>query len=252
MLPTKALSTTGNLLLAALPETERQRLAPFLTHVELKREQDLIEPEEPIRYVWFPHDAITSTLQRLSDGSSVESGMMGLEGMVGIQLWLRQRRTPQLTQVQIEGTAERMDADVFLREVVYKPSPLNDLIAAYTHGFMVFTGQVAACNRLHSMDQRLSRWLTMVHNRIPHRKLFPLKQEFLAEMLGVQRPTVSVAAGMLQKAGWITYSRGNIEILDVEGLRSGACECYKIMEAQFDKIFDQPWTELAKRTRRPV
>ena len=248
----KPASTTHNLLLAALPEDERRRLAPFLTRVEFKQGQHLIEPEEPIRYVWFPNDAITSTIQLLSDGSSVESGLMGLEGMVGIQLWLRQRRTPQFTEVQIEGTADRMDADVFLREVVYTPSPLNDLVAAYTHGFLIFTGQSAACNRLHPMDQRLSRWLTMVHNRMPGRKRLALKQEYLAAMLGVQRPTVSLAASMLQKAGWITYTRGTIEILNPEGLASGACECYRIMEAQFDKIFDQPWIELAKRSRRPV
>ena len=186
-------ASTKNLLLAALPQAERQRLAPFLTHVKFEINQTLIEPEEPMRYVWFPNDAITSTIQRLSDGSSIESGLMGLEGMVGIQLWLRQRTTPQLTVVQIDGTAERMDAEVFMREVVYKPSPLNDLVAAYTHGFLVFTGQAAACNRLHSIDQRLSRWLTMVHNRIPNRTSFPLKQEYMAEMLGVQRATVSTA-----------------------------------------------------------
>ena len=246
---TKSSGPSKNLLLAALPQSELKRLAPFLTRVSLELGQVLIEPEEPIRYVWFPNDAITSTIQRLSDGSSIESGMMGLEGMVGIQLWLRQRTTPQLTEVQVDGTAERMDAAVFLREVASTSSPLNDLVAAYTHGFLVFTGQVAACNRLHSVDQRLCRWLTMVRNRIPDRSSFPLKQEFLAEMLGVQRPTVSTAAGMLQKAGWIRYSRGLVDILDVEGLRSGACECYKIMEAQFEKIFAQPWTELAIRTR---
>lgn len=174
---------------------------------------------------------------------------MGLEGMIGIQLWLRQRTTPQHTIVQIPGVGRRMDAEVFLREVVYTSSPLNELLAAYIHGFLVFTGQTAACNRLHTMDQRLCRWLIMVHNRIPDRRTFPLKQEFLASMLGVQRPTVSLAAAMLQNAGWIRYSRGNLEILDPRGLASGACECYGIIEAQFDKIFHQPWIELARQAR---
>lgn len=241
--------SNDNLLLAALPEDEKRRLAPFLTTVEMKAGQTLIEHDAPIRHIWFPIDAITSTIQLLSDGSSVESGIMGLEGMIGIQLWLRQRTTPQHTAVQIAGTGRRMNADVFLREVVYTSSPLNDLLAGYIHGFLIFTGQTAACNRLHTMDQRLCRWLSMVHNRIPDRRTFTLKQEFLANMLGVQRPTVSVAAAMLQKAGWIRYSRGNLEILDPEGLASGACECYSIIEAQFDKIFHQSWIKLAKKAR---
>jgi CRP-like cAMP-binding protein len=234
-----------NLLLKALPEEERKRLAPFLTTVEMKLGQVLIQPNERMRYVWFLNDAISSTLQQLSDGNTIESGLMGLEGMVGIQLWLRQRTTPQLTLVQVPGTADRMDATVFVREVVQASTPLNDLLAAYIHGFLVLTGQTAACNRLHPVEQRLCRWLRMVYNRVPDRGTFPLKQEFLAAMLGVQRPTVSVAAAILQKAGWIRYSRGNMEILNPEALITGSCECYRIIEEQFQRIFEQPWADRA-------
>lgn len=239
--PSHANTPTRNLILNNLDPQERQRLNPFLTPVELQLDQVLIEPDRPIRYVWFPDDAISSTLQLLADGSSIESGLMGLEGMVGIQLWLRQRTTPQLTIIQVPGTALRMDADVFMREVIRTASPLNDLIAAYTHGFLIMTGQTAACNRMHPVEQRLCRWLRMVYNRVPDRQAFPLKQEFLASMLGVHRPTVSIAAGILQKAGWIRYLRGNMEILEPERLVTGACECYSIMEQQFEQMYDGDW-----------
>lgn len=124
-------------------------------------------------------------------------------------------------------------------------SPLNDLIASYLHAFLVLTSLTAACNRLHSIDQRLCRWLRMTYNRA-HRTEFPLRHEFLAQMLGVHRPTVSTAANMIQRAGLITYKYGKLTILDPDGLADGACECYRHMESQFEKIFDQPWREAAE------
>jgi hypothetical protein len=167
---------------------------------------------------------------------------MGLEGMVGIQLWLRVPTTPSKTLIQVPGTAYRMRSEDFIEQVVKKPnSPLNDLVARYVHGFLVFTSQTAACNRVHSIDERLCRWLRMVYNRVPERREMPLRQEFLAEMLGVRRPTVSTAASILQKAGYIEYSRGRLTILDPDGLAEGACECYELMEAQFDRMFNEPW-----------
>jgi CRP-like cAMP-binding protein len=139
-----------------------------------------------------------------------------------------------------------MEADDFIREVMNKPSPLNELIARYTHAFLTLTSQTAACNRLHPIDERLCRWLKMTHDRV-RRNEFMMRQEFMALMLGVHRPTVSTAANMLQKAGFIRYNRGHMEILDAEGLRQGTCECYEIMNTQFDKIFDRPWRELAEQ-----
>lgn len=127
-----------------------------------------------------------------------------------------------------------------------KPSPLNQLIASYTHAFMVMVSQVAVCNRRHEMDERLARWLMLTYNRTQQEE-FPLKQEFLALMLGAHRPTVSTAASRLQKAGFIRYSRGIIRILDLKGLERASCKCLRIMEAQFDKIFDQSWIELARK-----
>lgn len=142
-----------------------------------------------------------------------------------------------------------MSAKDFVREVRDRPSPLNDLVARYTHAFLIMTSTVAACNRLHTLDQRMCRWLKLVHNRI-RRDDFTMRQEFLAQMLGVQRPTVSTTANMLQKAGLITYTRGRMTVLDPEGLAEGACQCYELMEREMDRIFDVPWRELARREDR--
>lgn len=236
-----------NLLLAALPPEERRRLDPFLEWVEMSQLETLIEPNEPITQMFFPFDAITSTVQELEDGSSIETGLMGIEGLIGIQLWLHSPRTPTRTFVQIQGRGHRMSAEDFKREVMGRPeSPLNHLVARYIHAFLMMTSQTAACNRLHTVDARLCRWLKLVHNRV-RRDEFAIRQEFLAQMLGVHRPTVSVAANTLQKAGLISYSRGHLKILNAEGLKDGACECLELMEAQFDKIFDHPWRDLARQ-----
>jgi CRP-like cAMP-binding protein len=231
-----------NLLLRALPDDERQRLDPFLQPVELSVGQPITIPDEPIEALYFPYDAVTSTVTEMSDGSSIESGLMGIEGLAGVQVWLRQRSTPASTFVQVPGTAHRITTEDFIREVRDRPSPLNDLIAAYVHAFLILTSLTAACNRLHSIDERLCRWLRMTYNRA-QRTEFPLRHEFLAQMLGVHRPTVSTAASMLQKAGLIEYRYGKLTILDPDGLAAGACECYSSMEAVFERIFEHPWRE---------
>jgi CRP-like cAMP-binding protein len=147
--------------------------------------------------------------------------------------------------VQVPGTAHRISTEDFIREIRDRPSPLNDLIAAYVHAFLMLTSITAACNRLHPIDQRFCRWLRMTYDRA-RRTDFPLRHEFLAQMLGVARPTLSTAASMLQKAGLINYRYGKLKLLDPDGLVAGACECYQIMNAQFDKIFDQPWRQKAR------
>lgn len=225
-----------NLLLAALPDAERQRLAPYLQEVVLDFQQVLIEPNKPITDMYFPYDAITSTIQEMPDGDSVETGLMGVEGFVGVQLWLHAPTTPTRTVVQVPGRAHHMRATDFVRLVRDADSPLNVLCAKYAHAFLAMTSLIAACNRLHPVNERLCRWLKLVHNRV-RRNEFPLRQEFVAQMLGVHRPTVSTAANMLQQAGLITYSRGQMQVLDAEGLRSGSCECLELMEREFEKIF---------------
>jgi CRP-like cAMP-binding protein len=239
---------TENLLLAALPKAERDRLEPFLDRVEMQTGQPITEPEEPIPSLYFPYDAVTSTTQEMSDGSTIETGLMGIEGLAGVQVWLGQESTPAHTFVQIPGSGHRMTTEDFIREVRDNPSsPLNDLIRSYVHAFLVLTSMTAACNRLHPVDQRLCRWLRMTYNRV-QRTEYPLRHEFLAQMLGVQRPTLSTAASLLQRAGLISYRYGKLTIIDPEGLVAGACECYGTMEAQFDKIFQQSWRSKTEET----
>src|SRR3712207_4472925 len=235
-----------NLLLASLPRGERERLEPFLEWTEVDFQETLIEPNEPIRQVFFPFDAVTSTIQEMDDGVGIETGLMGVEGMIGIQLWLRMPSTPSRTFAQVQGFGHRMSAANFIREVRDRQSPLNDLIARYTHAFLTMTSIAAACNRLHTLDQRMCRWLKLVHNRVRSDE-FPMRQEFMAQMLGVQRPTASTTANMLQKAGLISYTRGRMTVLDPEGLVAGACGCYELMEREMDRIFEVPWREMARR-----
>ena len=218
---------TENLLLAALPQVERQRLDPFLEAVEMQAGQPITNPGEPIEHLYFPYDAVTSTIQEMSDGTTIETGLMGVEGLAGVQVWLRHTTTIATTFVQVPGKAHRISTENFIREVRDRETPLNDLIASYVHGFLVMTSITAACNRLHSIDQRLCRWLMMIYDRAQRRE-FPLRHEFLANMLGVHRPTVSTAANMLQKAGYIAYRYGKLTILNPEGLLEGACECYEL------------------------
>lgn len=227
---------SDNLLLAALPRSERQRLESFLELVDLPNGEMLIEPNSKITNMYFPIDCVTSTIQELSDGSSVEVGLMGVEGFIGVQFWLHSDQTPTRTVVQVSGRSYRMGAEVFRREVMQKDSPFNALCARYTHGFLVMTSQTAVCNRLHTLEERLSRWLRMIYDRT-RRGTFALRHEFLAQMLGVHRPAVTIAAGMLQKAGLIAYSRGQMSIVDPEGLREGSCECYEIVDREMDRIF---------------
>jgi len=240
-----------NLILASLPAGERARLLPMLERVELESSKVLIEPHEPIRYIYFPIDLVTSTVQDLSNGSSVETGLMGMEGVVGIQYWLQQETTPSRTIVQIAGTALRMAAPMFKREVMEKPSPLNGRIAACIHAFLAMTGQTAACNRMHEVNTRLARWLSLVHDRV-QRDEFSLRHEFIAMMLGVHRPAVTIAANVLQSAGLISYRRGSLTIRDPAALRESACECYGIIEALFDKMYGAHWRERTQASSLPV
>lgn len=207
-------------------------------------EEVLIEPDEPIDTLFFPFDAVTSTIQDMADGNSVETGLMGVEGMIGIQLWLGMPSTPTRTIIQVEGYGHRMKAADFIREVRDKPSALNQFIGRYTHAFLSMTSIGAACNRLHTLDQRMCRWLKLIHNRV-RRDEFSMRQQFMAQMLGVQRPTVSTTANILQQAGLITYSRGQMKVLDPQGLVEGACGCYELMEHEMDRIYEVPWRKLA-------
>ncbi len=229
-----------NLLIAALPEQERRRLEPFLENVSLPLRENLIEAGEPFRYVYFPVNLVASTVHTMTDGSTVEAAITGLDGFVGVQAWLRQKVAMTATFVQVPGDAMRMRYEVFMKEVVTNAaSPLNDLAAAYVSAYITLTTITAACNRIHRIEERLCRWLKMTHNRVPGDQ-FPVRHEFLAYMLGVHRPSVSIAANILKKAGLIKYDYGRMQVLDNKGLEEGACECYGTMEKQLENIYGRP------------
>ncbi len=230
-----------NLILAALPDQERHRLEPFLQLVSLDLRESMIEPGEPIRFVYFPVDLVASTVHSMSDGSTVETAIVGLDGFIGVQTFLKQKTASTRTFVQVPGNAMRMRADVFMKEIVENPhSPVNELIANYVDAYLTLTTITAACNRIHRIEERLCRWLKMTHNRVQG-DFFPVRHEFLAYMLGVHRPSVSIAANILKKAGLIRYDYGRMNVLDPKGLEAGACECYGTMEKQIEKIYARPF-----------
>jgi CRP-like cAMP-binding protein len=215
-----------NRLLAALPAADYARILPSLTVVPLKLKTILHKPGEPIRDVYFPGGGFCSMLTVLEDGSMVEVATIGREGMVGVSAVLD--GTPVTSAAMVQGetnTCYRMKVDAFRREID-RHGAFHGLMAHYAQALYGFVAQSTACNAVHSVEQRLARWLLMARDRMGSDE-FPLTQEFVAMMLGTSRPTVTVVAGTLQKAGLITYHRGHVKIVDREKLESASCECYR-------------------------
>ena len=223
-----------NLLLATLPTAEYKRLVDKMEAVSLKLKQLLYEPDEPIGHVYFVKSGVVSLLNLMEDGAIVEVATVGNEGMVGLPVFLGAEKIPGLAMAQIPGDAWRMSVDVFKNQVP-PGSPLHNLLQRYTQALFNLIAQSAACNRLHSAEERMCRWLLMTQDRVENGS-FPLTQEFLSQMLGVRRPTVSIVAAILQKAGLIGYSRGKMTILDREGLEAATCECYGIVKKEFERL----------------
>lgn len=223
-----------NRLLSALPNSEYERLLPHLEPVSLTFKQIIYAPNEPIEYVYFPNSGIISLVNLTEDGGTVEAATVGNEGMAGIPVLLGTDRMIGQAISQIVGDAVRMKADVFKREVT-PGSPLHNLLLRYTQALMNLISQSVACNRLHSVEKRCCRWLLLCQDRVQSDQ-FPLTQEFLAQMLGVRRASVSEVAAILQRAGLIRYSRGKITICDRAGLEASSCECYRIVKEEFDRL----------------
>ena len=224
----------GNHILASLPPEDYERLAPHLETVELRHSQVIHIAGELIDFVYFPDNSMVSLVSTLPDGESVEVGVVGFEGMTGISSVLGVDRSPHEDIVQIHDGASRLRVGA-LREEFKRGGALHDLLLRYTQGLLLQTSQVAACNRLHSLSERLARWLLMSYDRCRCEDL-PFTQEFLGLMLGVRRAGVTEAAIILQAEGLIHYRRGHIKIIDGEGLESHACECYAIVKAEFDLL----------------
>lgn len=228
-----------NRLLRVIPPEEYAWLQPHLMTVRIEHGQILAEPDEPFRYVYFPETMVVSQVNRMEDGSVVEVGTIGNEGMVGISLFLDADALPSRTLVQVAGEGKRMPAEVFGDGAQARPQ-FQRLLRRYTHAYLTQVAQTAACNRMHSLDERCARWLLMTHDRVGRAEQFVLTHEFLAFMLGVRRAGVTIAAGALQQAGIIRYSRGKITVLDRAALESASCECYGIVREHFERLLGRP------------
>ncbi len=223
-----------NQLLSALPKEEYQLLLPHLEFVDLALKQIIIAPNQPIEYVYFPTDGIISLVNITTSGGTAEAATVGSEGMVGISLLLGANKMPSQAVVQVAGHGVRMRADVF-RRVVTPGCQLYRKLLRYTLLLMNLISQTVVCNSLHTVEQRCCRWLLTCSDRVKSNS-FLLTQEFLAQMLGVQRPTVSVFAATLQQAGLIRYSRGKMTICDRESLEATTCECYWMIKQEFERL----------------
>jgi CRP-like cAMP-binding protein len=223
-----------NLILAQLPDAEYDTLAKFLVPMELPLEMRLSEPNEPIEYVYFLNSGLISTDALTEKGESVEVGVIGREGFAGLPALLDQPQMSHSVLMQGAGDGFRIRSSI-LREQFVKGGALQRLVHTFAYLQFVQVTQSVLCNRMHEVDARLARWLLTSADRMESESL-NLTQEFLAQMLGVQRSTVTVAAGELQRAGLIGYSRGKIHILDRVRLAATACECYRIVSASYRRV----------------
>lgn len=226
---------TGNRLLAALPAKEYDRLRPELEIVASGFKEVVHEPGGPLSFVYFPVTSVFSLLTIMADGGAVEYATVGREGIVGLPAFLGAEVMPSRAFPQVPGATVRMRAEVF-RVVVNDSGPFQRALLRYTQALLNQIVQTAACNRLHSIQDRCSRWLLMTHERVGGDQ-FLLTQAFLGEMLGVRRQSVSSVARVLQQAGLIRYCHGQITVLDRQGLEAAACECYGIIRKEFDGSF---------------
>jgi CRP-like cAMP-binding protein len=224
-----------NRLLGALPDEELEAILPLLESVPLIDGMPIYEPNEPISDVYFPISGIVSMVSEMRDGT-VEVGTVGREGMTGLPLVLHATTMPSRAFVQVPGHAYRMRGTDLI--AVLRRSPrIERLVYRYVLALFDQAAQHAACNRLHALEERCARWLLMTHDRMDG-DVLPLKQQFLAEMLGVHRPAVTIAAGALQKAGVIRYTRGKVTVLDRDALEGAACECYGIITRRAAELLE--------------
>ena len=229
-LATRPRTAVANRLLAALPKREYQRLLPELEKITLPFGQILHEPGDRIRHVYFPNDSIISLLASVAEHSTLEVGIVGSEGMADISVYLGEDASNYHALVQGAGTAMSMRAAALRAESEHVGS-LHRLLHRYTHSLLTQVSQSAACNRFHTVDARLARWMLMTHDRLGSDE-FRLTQEFMSNMLGVRREGVTRAAVDLQRQKLISYSRGRITVLNRTGLEALSCNCYRIIQAE--------------------
>jgi CRP-like cAMP-binding protein len=223
-----------NHILAALPADARERLYPHLELVTMPLGDVLYESGNRLRHVYFPSTCIVSLLYVMEDGASAEIAVVGNEGIIGIALFMGGETTPSRALVQSAGHAFRLKGQL-LKDEFNRSGELQHLLLRYTQALITQMAQTAVCNRHHSVDQQLCRWLLLSLDRLSSEKL-TMTQELIANMLGVRREGVTEAAGKLQSAGLIHYSRGQITVLDRPRLEARACECYAVVKKEFDRL----------------
>ncbi len=228
------LDAKKNHLLAALPQAEWQRWLPHLEAVEMPLGQVLYESGRTLDYVYFPINSIVSLLYVMESGASAEIAVVGNEGIVGISLFMGGETTPSRAVVQSAGMGFRLKAQM-MKDEFNRAGPTMHLLLRYTQALITQMAQTAACNRHHSLDQQLCRWLLLSLDRLEGSELV-MTQELIANMLGVRREGVTEAALKLQEAGLISYARGRIKVLDRLGLEQRSCECYAVVKKECDRL----------------
>ncbi|WP_416224155.1 Crp/Fnr family transcriptional regulator [Thiohalophilus sp.] len=223
-----------NLLLAALPEDIWKHLEPYMELTEMPLGRVLYESGTALSHVYFPTNSIVSLLYVMEDGHSAEIGIVGNEGMVGVALFMGGETTPSRAVVQSGGIAYRLHSR-YLKQEFNQGGAMQRLLLRYTQALITQMAQTAVCNRHHSINEQLSRWLLMSMDRLPSNELV-MTQELIANMLGVRREGVTDAAGKLQKLGLITYKRGRITVVDRPALEAYACECYAVVKREFERL----------------
>lgn len=230
------LTSSKNLLVRQLNGPDRERLAAHFEETPLAFKQTLFEQGERLQYLYFPEDGVISLITRLREGEAVETGTVGKEGVAGVSAVLGVTRAPGRAICQVPGRGLRLPERVIAEERE-RSSPWFLMLLRFVNFVTAMAAQSAACNRIHAVDARMSRWLLMMHDRVEG-DTFLLTQEFLVLMLGVARPAVNIAGATLQRAGFIKYSRGRITVLDRAGLESASCECYRRIQEELEQTFN--------------
>jgi CRP-like cAMP-binding protein len=223
----------GNFILDSLPLDEYELLYPHLQRVKLRQSDVLCRIREPITEVYFPTTAVLSWLHSTTEGQTVEVGMTGFEGMMGVTFLLDRDSAPWEVNVQLAGEAFKLNAEVFV-SILYKSTALRRKVTEFAYLKLMQLTQSALCNRFHPVEQRLCRWLLAATDRIKNNELL-LTRDILAQMIGSTRPAVSIVTGTLQSAGLIRAVRGKITILNCAEMKEATCECYHIIKHEFDR-----------------